>query len=405
MPSHSSRRLSMGFPLSGTDLGMPLGIVDVLPCQGSFKKAREFGLKGARWIFILLPRRGPLAAARFEGPRMAIEPAPGGASPQPARSMENGPRGAVQPAPSHRENDPLLFCKRFASWTCTGAALALAMASTSTTVNAAPQTDAGSTAQAAPQAAPPVPGKNAPTPEGVPSTPGKSAPQPAGARPVPSPGKVTPAPAQGGTPAAAATQPAGQPTIATVAPIDRAIQPATATVPATVMPSAAPAVFATTPTPTRTATPAYTYTTPAATIPSNTVTYATPVATTTPTYAYATLTATVAPSYGYGAASYGDPYGFTSWLNGVRARYGLRPVGYDPNLAGWAAANNSQQAARGMGHFVMGPARRQNAAIGSAGSVGQQWMNSPAHRAALLDPSITTIGLAGNGSYWTFNAR
>ena len=39
-----------------------------------------------------------------------------------------------------------------------------------------------------------------------------------------------------------------------------------------------------------------------------------------------------------------------------------------------------------MGHFVMGPARRQNAAMGSFANIGSMWMNSPAHRAALLDP-------------------
>lgn len=104
------------------------------------------------------------------------------------------------------------------------------------------------------------------------------------------------------------------------------------------------------------------------------------------------------------AATGGDAYGFTAWLNSVRAQYGLPAVGYDPNLESWAAANNAQQSARGLGHFVMGPARRQNSAIGTAASIGAQWLASPAHRAALLDPSITRIGLAGLGSYWTFNA-
>src|SRR5262249_45689275 len=56
----------------------------------------------------------------------------------------------------------------------------------------------------------------------------------------------------------------------------------------------------------------------------------------------------------------GDPYGFTAWLNATRASYGLPAVGYDPNLANWAASNNAQQQLRGIGHFVMGPARRQN---------------------------------------------
>jgi hypothetical protein len=100
----------------------------------------------------------------------------------------------------------------------------------------------------------------------------------------------------------------------------------------------------------------------------------------------------------------GDPYGFTAWLNGVRARSGLGAVGHDPNLSGWAGVNNGQQQARGMGHHVMGPARRQNSGMGDFSSVTQMWMASPAHQAALLDPSITWIGIAGMGAYWTFNA-
>lgn len=104
------------------------------------------------------------------------------------------------------------------------------------------------------------------------------------------------------------------------------------------------------------------------------------------------------------AATY-DGAWFVNWLNGVRAQYGLSAVGYDANLASWAAANSAEQTRRGLGHFIMGPARRQNSAMGSAGSIGSMWMNSPAHRAALLDPSIRWIGLAGAGAYWTFNAR
>lgn len=100
----------------------------------------------------------------------------------------------------------------------------------------------------------------------------------------------------------------------------------------------------------------------------------------------------------------GDPYGFLAWLNGVRSQYGLRAVGYDANLTNWAAVNNGQQHARGMGHHVMGSARRQNAGMGQASSVWQAWMISKGHRDALLDSSITTIGIAASGSYWTFNA-
>lgn len=101
----------------------------------------------------------------------------------------------------------------------------------------------------------------------------------------------------------------------------------------------------------------------------------------------------------------GDAYGFTNWLNATRASFGLGPVSVDPDLSNWAAANNAQQQSRGIGHFVMGPARRQNSAMGGAGSIGSMWMASPAHRAALLDPSIRWIGIAGLGAYWTFNAR
>jgi uncharacterized protein YkwD len=107
----------------------------------------------------------------------------------------------------------------------------------------------------------------------------------------------------------------------------------------------------------------------------------------------------------YVPAPAGDPYGFTAWLNATRASYGLPAVGYDPNLTNWAAVNNSHQASRGMGHYVMGSARRQNSAMGHYASIGAMWMNSPAHRAALLDPSIRSIGIAGFGAYWTFNAN
>ncbi|WP_169975027.1 CAP domain-containing protein [Tautonia rosea] len=104
------------------------------------------------------------------------------------------------------------------------------------------------------------------------------------------------------------------------------------------------------------------------------------------------------------AASQGDPHGFTAWLNGIRSQYGLAPVAYDENLSAWANMNNAQQNSRGLGHHVMGPARRQNSAMGSAASIGAQWLASPAHAAALLDPSIRVIGIAGMGAYWTFNA-
>jgi uncharacterized protein YkwD len=112
-------------------------------------------------------------------------------------------------------------------------------------------------------------------------------------------------------------------------------------------------------------------------------------------------TETAAPATTAPAA---DAYGFTSWLNSTRAAYGLPAVGYDPNLESWAAMNSAQQASSGLGHFVMGPARRQNSAVGGFPGIESMWMASPAHRAALLDLTIRWIGIAGYGAYWTFNA-
>lgn len=142
-----------------------------------------------------------------------------------------------------------------------------------------------------------------------------------------------------------------------------------------------------------------------------TATYAQPVAANSVPVTQATYTtqaaqaAPVVQQAAQPAAATGDPYGFTNWLNSTRAAYGLSAVGYDPNLSSWAAMNNDQQAARGIGHFVMGPATRQNSAMGGFPGVESMWMASPAHRAALLDPTIRWIGIAGLGAYWTFNAN
>jgi len=116
--------------------------------------------------------------------------------------------------------------------------------------------------------------------------------------------------------------------------------------------------------------------------------------------AVAVQPAQAAPAVAYVTS---DPYGFLAWLNSVRASYGLGAVGHDANLSNWASMNNSQQISHGLGHFVMGPARRQNSAMG-ASFPGSMWMASPAHRAALLDPTISWIGIAAAGAYWTFNA-
>jgi Cysteine-rich secretory protein family len=102
-----------------------------------------------------------------------------------------------------------------------------------------------------------------------------------------------------------------------------------------------------------------------------------------------------------------DPYGFTSILNWYRASAGLAPLAYDYDLSLWAAQNNAEQASRGIGHHVI-PNCCQNCAWNTpdAHSVAQAWMKSRGHRANMLDPSITHVGIAfGPGPYWTMNAK
>lgn len=94
---------------------------------------------------------------------------------------------------------------------------------------------------------------------------------------------------------------------------------------------------------------------------------------------------------------------FLNWLNSIRSSYGLGAVSYDANLENWAAENNNQQAAMGLGHHVRGPARVQNSGQGDYTGVINMWMISSGHRAALLDPTLRTVGLAVHGSWWTFN--
>lgn len=100
-----------------------------------------------------------------------------------------------------------------------------------------------------------------------------------------------------------------------------------------------------------------------------------------------------------------DPAGFVGWLNAERARRGLSPVSWDAALAADAATNNAYQSSRGLGHFYMGRARRQNAGMGGLAQVESMWLADPPHAAAMLDPSIRLVGLAGSGAYWTYNAR
>jgi len=90
-----------------------------------------------------------------------------------------------------------------------------------------------------------------------------------------------------------------------------------------------------------------------------------------------------------------DPYGFAAILNQLRARAGLHPLSYDPELSSWASQNNAVQCHRGIGHHV-NPCGVQNCGwnYGDANSVAQGWMNSPGHRANILRTDYSEIGVA-----------
>lgn len=97
--------------------------------------------------------------------------------------------------------------------------------------------------------------------------------------------------------------------------------------------------------------------------------------------------------------------GFLNWLNSTRAQYGLAPVAYDPGLAADASVNSQRQASYGLGHWHLGSARRQNSGMGPYSAMPGMWLASPAHRAALLDPSVRFAGLAGAAGFWTLSLK
>jgi hypothetical protein len=93
-----------------------------------------------------------------------------------------------------------------------------------------------------------------------------------------------------------------------------------------------------------------------------------------------------------------DPHGFLAWINDVRSRAGCGPVAWDSNLAAWATQNS----ARGFGHSVL-VARYQDSGVGDLATVCGMWLQSSAHLAPILDPSVTRVGLGCVGAVWTAN--
>jgi hypothetical protein len=102
-----------------------------------------------------------------------------------------------------------------------------------------------------------------------------------------------------------------------------------------------------------------------------------------------------------------DPYGFHAIINQYRASAGLPPLGYDHELASWAAVNNAHQSNRGLGHHV-NPNCHQNCSWNTpdAASTADQWLGSRGHRENMLSPAVRSFGIAyGPGPYWTLNLR
>jgi uncharacterized protein YkwD len=108
-------------------------------------------------------------------------------------------------------------------------------------------------------------------------------------------------------------------------------------------------------------------------------------------------------------------------VNQERAAAGCRPVSADGGLAGVAAAHSADMRDRGYFDHVnlagLSPfdradaagvsARAENIARGQAdpAAVMTSWMNSPGHRANILDCSLTRLGVGiadgGGGPWWT----
>jgi uncharacterized protein YkwD len=104
-------------------------------------------------------------------------------------------------------------------------------------------------------------------------------------------------------------------------------------------------------------------------------------------------------------------------INAYRAENGLGPVRVDPILMQAAQSHSrAMEAAGQMSHDVGGSfnSRIMAANIGARyavenissgrrnlGDVIQSWKSSPAHAANMLTSSVTRMGIAASGSYWT----
>lgn len=90
-----------------------------------------------------------------------------------------------------------------------------------------------------------------------------------------------------------------------------------------------------------------------------------------------------------------DVLGYVSEINATRARYGLRALEIDVSLVVASEAHSQRQAARGQIYHAQGCGAEivaQNWGVGVSFAI-QQWLQSPPHRALLLSPQFTRLGV------------
>jgi hypothetical protein len=118
-----------------------------------------------------------------------------------------------------------------------------------------------------------------------------------------------------------------------------------------------------------------------------------------------------APNGAEGAGGSGGAQGSKALIdeiNRVRKEHGLNPVTEAANLNRAAAENDAAQQTTGIGHhvdLVKNGASGEIAFMASNGAYPQNsvrgWLDSPGHRASLLDPNMTKVGADMSGQYST----
>lgn len=106
-------------------------------------------------------------------------------------------------------------------------------------------------------------------------------------------------------------------------------------------------------------------------------------------------------------ASYAAPAGGSGnrtldLINAQRAAHGLRPLAA-ASLG--AQSHSNSMASSGSMYHASGWIENVGQGQGSPEQIVSDWMNSPGHRANILNPSATTADVGQSGSFWTLRLR